>query len=296
MKAAYIRRHGDPSVIGYEEVPRPVPGSGEVLIEVAAAAHNPSDVGFRAGFRPIGLPYIPGVDVSGTVRTVGAGATGFGPGDHVIGLLSGGGALAEYAIGKTTDLAPAPTTVPLADAAAIPVAALTAWQALFEQAGVGAGQRVLLNGAGGGVGRFAVQLAKRAGATVIATAGPHSVAAVRKLGADTVLDYTTTRPTDRVDAAVNLAPVAPTELAFLVRPGGVLVSITVPVEAPPGTDVVTRHMITRNDAGQLAAIVELIEQGALTVEVTERHRLADLALVHRRSEAGLIHGKAIVVP
>jgi NADPH:quinone reductase-like Zn-dependent oxidoreductase len=249
------------------------------------------------------LPYVPGADVSGTVRELGAGVTGFAPGDPVIGLLSKGGALAEYAIGKTTDLVQAPTTVPLADAAAIPVAALTAWQALFEQAGIGAGQRVLVNGAGGAVGRFAVQLAKRAGATVIATAGPHSAAAVRELGADVVLDYTTTRLAEAldapVDAAVNLAALpapAVTDLAFLVRPGGVLVSITVPVEAPPGTGVVTRHMITRTDTAQLAAIVDLVEQGALTVAVTEVHRLADLALVHRRSEAGLIHGKAIVVP
>jgi NADPH:quinone reductase-like Zn-dependent oxidoreductase len=232
------------------------------------------------------------------VREVGAGVTAFAPGDHVIGLLSGGGACAQYAIGKTTDLVRAPTTVPLADAAAIPVAGLTAWQALFEQAGVGAGvgERVLLNGAGGAVGRFAVQLAKRAGATVIATAGPHSAAAVRALGADAVVDYATGRVNGPVDAAVNLAPVDATDLAFLVRPGGVLVSITVPVEAPPGTGVVTRHMITRNDAGQLATIVELVERGALAVEVTEVHPLADLALVHRRSEAGLIHGKAIVVP
>jgi NADPH:quinone reductase-like Zn-dependent oxidoreductase len=307
MKAAHIHEHGTADVIRYEDVPTPAPGAGEVLIKVAAASHNPSDVGFRAGLmrdlRPLPLPYIPGVDVSGTVSEVGAGVTALRVGDPVIGLLDHGGACAEYAVGIATSLVRAPRSVPLADAAAIPVAGLTAWQALFERAELRAGQRVLINGAGGGVGMFAVQLARRAGATVIATASPRSADAVRRFGAHEVVDHTAVRLADAldapVDAVVNLAAMAPdavADLAFLVRPGGVLVSITVPVEPPAGTDVTTRHMITRNDPGQLATLVGLVDAGELAVEVSEVYPLADLALAHRRSEAGRTRGKLIVVP
>jgi NADPH:quinone reductase-like Zn-dependent oxidoreductase len=307
VKAARIHEFGDASVIRYEEVPRPVPGPGEVLIDVAAAAYNPSDAGFRAGVMqavlPMELPYVPGAEVSGVVVEVGDGVRRFAVGDHVIGRLDTGAAAAEYVATGADVLVRAPVALPLSHAAALPIAALTAWQAVFEHARVRAGRRVLVNGAGGGVGGFAVQLAKHAGAYVIATAGARSAAAVRGYGADQIIDYTAgpvaAALDGQVDAVLNLAAMPPravAELVSLVRPGGVIVSITGPVEPSAETEVTAVYFVARNDPGQLAEIVRLVDAGALVVDVTESHPLSDLALVHRRSEAGLTRGKVIVIP
>jgi NADPH:quinone reductase-like Zn-dependent oxidoreductase len=307
MNAGRIHEYGAATVIRYERAPRPTAGPGEVLIRVAAASFNPSDAAQRSGLLqavlPVQMPYTLGLDASGTVVEVGSGVDHVAAGDRVIGRLDAGGACAEYATAPAESLAKAPITIPLADAAAIPVAALTAWQALFEHAHITAGQRVLINGADGGVGVFAVQLAKHAGAKVIATASVRSAPAVRRRGADQIIDYTHTPLAaalgDPVDAVINLAAITPeaaTDLATLVRPGGVIVSITVPVEPPPDADVTALHMLARNDAKQLAEIVGLIDAGTLVVEVSESYPLADLALVHRKSEAGQIHGKVIIIP
>jgi NADPH:quinone reductase-like Zn-dependent oxidoreductase len=307
VKAARIHEFGDASVIRYEEVPQPAPGPGEVLIKVAAASYNPSDVGFRSGFMqavlPVDLPYVPGADVSGVITEVGQDVDSFAVGDRVIGRLDRGGASAEYVVASTGVLVTAPTTIALTDAAAIPVAALTAWQALFEHANVGAGQRVLVNGAGGGVGVFTVQLAKHAGACVVATASGRSAEAVRRYGADQIVDYTLTPVAEaldgQVDAVINLAAITPeaaADLASLVRPGGVIVSIATPVEPPADADVAAIRFVARNDVEQLTKIVELIDAGALSVDVTDSHPLRDLELVHRKSEAGQTHGKIIVIP
>ncbi|MFC7589847.1 alcohol dehydrogenase catalytic domain-containing protein [Nonomuraea antimicrobica] len=192
MRAARIHAFGDASVIRLDEVPVPRPGPGEVLVEVAATAFNPSEIGLRAGLLPevfqATLPHTLGWDVSGTVVETGQDVTGLAPGDRVFGMTSG--AAAEYAIAPASALVSAPRSIPLADAAAVPVAGLTAWQAVHEHARVAPGQRVLVNGAGGGVGLFAVQFAKLASAHVTATASPRSADAVRRLGADAVVDYT----------------------------------------------------------------------------------------------------------
>jgi NADPH:quinone reductase-like Zn-dependent oxidoreductase len=307
VKAARIHEFGDASVIRYEEVPQPAPGPGEVLIQIAAASYNPSDVGFRSGFMqavlPVDLPYVPGADVSGVITEVGRDVDSFAVGDRVIGRLDRGGASAEYVAASTGVLVTAPATIALTDAAAIPVAALTAWQALFEHANVGAGQSVLVNGAGGGVGVFTVQLAKHAGAHVVATASGRSAEAVRRYGADQIVDYTLAPVTEaldgQVDAVINLVAVTPeaaADLASLVRPGGVIVSITTPVEPPADADVAAIRFVARNDVEQLTEIVELIDAGALSVDVTESHPLRDLELVHHKSEAGQTHGKIIVIP
>ncbi|HZD74287.1 MAG TPA: NADP-dependent oxidoreductase [Actinomycetota bacterium] len=307
MNAARIHEYGDTSVIRYEQVPQPVPGPGEVLLRVAATSFNPSETALRSGMLqavlPVELPYVLGWDVAGTIADVGNGITGFTVGDRVIGRLDTGGAAAEYVAAPAAVLVKAPATIPLADAAAIPVAALTAWQALFEHAHITAGQRLLVNGAGGGVGGFAVQLAKGAGATVIATASSRSAAAVRNYGADQIVDYTTTPVADAldgpVDAIVNLAAITPRAAAGLVplaRPGGVVVSIATPVEPPAGAELTAIHMVARNDVKQLAEIVELVDAGALIVQVAESYPLSDLAVVHRKSEAGQTRGKITIVP
>ncbi|MGW2221046.1 alcohol dehydrogenase catalytic domain-containing protein [Nonomuraea sp. NPDC001684] len=281
MRAARLHEYGDASVIRVEEAPVPRPGPGEVLIEVAATSFNPSEVGLRAGLlREVfggTLPHTLGWDVAGTVLT---GAGDLVPGDRVIGLIDG--AAAEYAVARADVLARAPRRIPLTAAAAVPVAGLTAWQAVFEHARIGPGSRVLINGAGGGVGLFAVQLAKHAGAYVVATAGPRSAAAVRALGADEVVDYTAGPLPGGNDVLINLVADVPGSVTELAAE---FVSITRPIEHPRAV-----HFVARNDPGQLAELVALIDAGAVDVEAAVRP-LEALADVHREAERGLVRGK-----
>jgi NADPH:quinone reductase-like Zn-dependent oxidoreductase len=307
MKTARIHDYGDASVIRYDDVPRPQPASGEVLIRVAATSFNPTEAALRGGllraFFPLDLPYTLGWDVAGTVAEIGAGAEGFTVGDRVIGRLDSAGAAAEYVRAPVATLVTAPTSIPLANTAALPVAGLTAWQAVFEHGKVAAGQRVLVNGAGGGVGGFVTQLAKYAGAEVIATAGARSAEAVRRQGADQVIDYTASPVGVALDSPVdtlfNLVPLSPPDaaaLAPLVRPGGRIVSIATPIETPADAGVTAMHMVARNDVAHLAALVELINAGVVAIDISESRPLADLGAIHRLSEAGRIRGKVIIVP
>ena len=311
MKAVRFHEYGDPDVLRYEDVEQPVPGAGEVRIRVAATSFNSVDGNIRGGFMrgpiPVVLPHTPGIDVAGTVDALGEGVDGLEIGDDVVGFLpmAGNGAAAEYVIAPAEVLAPAPESVPLADAAALPVVGLTAYQALFDHGELTAGQRVLVNGAGGAVGGYAVQLAKNAGAHVIATAGPRSTEAVTSAGADEVIDHTTTSVTaavtEPVDVVLNLAPVDPAELAALVtlvRPGGVVVNTTVWMPAPADEKRGVRgiDLFVRSDAEQLAKLVALVDRGELHVAVAERVPLAELPTLHARAAEGTVHGKVIVVP
>ncbi|SPL97878.1 Zinc-containing alcohol dehydrogenase superfamily [[Actinomadura] parvosata subsp. kistnae] len=306
-----FHEYGAPDVLRYEDVEQPVPGAGQVRIRVAGTSFNGVDGNIRGGFMrgpiPVTLPHTPGLDVAGTVDALGAGVTGFEAGDRVIGFLpmNGTGAAAEYVLAPAGILAAAPTSIPLPDSAALPVVGLTAWQALFDHARLTAGQRVLINGAGGAVGRYAVQLARRAGAHVIATAGPRSGDAVKSAGADEVVDHTTTRVieavSEPVDVVLNLAPIDPAELAglvTLVRSGGVLVNTTVWMPAPADEERGVRgiDLYVRSDAEQLARLVALVDGGELRVDVAERVPLADLPAVHARAAAGTLSGKVVVLP
>ncbi|GAA4518427.1 NADP-dependent oxidoreductase [Nonomuraea ferruginea] len=291
MRAARIHEYGDAGVIRYEAVPRPSPGPGEVLVRMAATSFNPSEVGLRAGYLKdvldLTLPLTLGWDLAGTVAETGRGVTRWSPGDRVFGLVSG--SAAEYAVASETELAAAPEGIPLAHAAAIPVAGLTAWQAVYEEAGIRAGQRVLVNGAGGGIGLFAVQLAKRAGATVTATASPRSREAVARLGPDEIVDYTAEPLPGGMDVVLNLAAVAPADAAALASLGDLVITVATPVEAPNA-----RHFVSRADPGQLAEMAALIDKGELVVEIAETHPLTASAELHRRAEAGEIRGKIII--
>ncbi|WP_327585370.1 zinc-binding dehydrogenase [Nonomuraea sp. NBC_00507] len=291
MRAARIHRFGDASVIRQDEVPTPRPGPGEVLVEVAATSFNPSEVGLRSGLLPevfqATLPHTLGWDVSGTVVETGAGVTTLAPGDRVFGMVSG--AAAEYVAAPADVLVKRPESIPLAAAAAIPVAGLTAWQAIFEHARITPGQRVLINGAGGGVGRFAVPLAKLAGAHVTATAGPRSADAVRRIGADEVVDYTEAPLPGGMDVLLNLIPIPEDAAKALAGLGRMIVTIATPIEG--GT-----HFVTRYDPGQLAAMAALIDEGRLAVEVAESHALSELPEIHRRAESGDTHGKITLYP
>ncbi|MES9607611.1 zinc-binding dehydrogenase [Actinomadura sp. NPDC000929] len=311
MKAVRFHEYGEPDVLRYEDVDQPVPGAGQVRVRVAATTFNGVDGNIRAGFMqgpmPLTLPHIPGLDVAGTVDALGEGVNGLEIGDRVVGFLPfvDDGASAEYVLAPAEVLAPAPASIPLADAAALPLVGLTAWQALFDHAGLKAGQRILVSGAGGAVGGYAVQLAKAAGAHVIATASPRSAEHVRAAGADEVVDHTATRVsaavTEPVDVLLNLAPIDPEEfaaLAGLVRDGGVVVGTTVwmPAPADERRGVRAVDVYVRSDAGQLAELVARVDRGALTVDVAERVPLADLASVHARAAAGTLPGKVVVVP
>jgi NADPH:quinone reductase-like Zn-dependent oxidoreductase len=309
MKAMRFHEYGDPSVLRYEDVEQPAPGAGQALIRVAATSFNGVDGTIRAGFMqgpiPVTLPHTPGIDVSGTVAALGEGVEGFRVGDRVVGFLpmADDGAAAEYVVAPAEILAPAPTSVPLVDAAALPSAGLTAWQALFDHAKLAAGQRVLINGAGGAVGGYAVQLAKNAGAYVIATAGPHSSDRAKAAGADEVIDHTTTAVTSAtasVEVALNLAPIEPAQLGALltlVRAGGVLVNTTVWMPAPSDEQRGVRgiDLFVRSDATQLGHLVTLVDSGRLRVDVAQRVPLAELPSVHAQAAAGALHGKAVIV-
>jgi NADPH:quinone reductase-like Zn-dependent oxidoreductase/predicted GNAT family acetyltransferase len=302
-----FHQYGDASVIREDAIPQPEPGPHEVLIEVAGTSFNPSDVALRRGLLrailPVDLPYTLGADVAGTVRQVGAGVRTLAVGDRVIGRLDGGGAAAEYVTAAADTVVIAPTTIPLPHAAALPVAGLTAWQAVFEHARITAGQRVFINGAGGGVGGLAVQLAKHAGARVVATASARSSAVVRQLGADEIVDYRTGSVADRlgdpVDAILNLVPIRESGAAALVsrvRAGGVVVSITEPVAVPGDSTVTAVRFVARNDTGHLAALAGLVDAGVVGVDIAGCRPLRDLAAVHREAEAGQTRGKIILVP
>lgn len=310
MKAVRFHEFGGPAVLQYEDIEQPTPGPGEVSIRVAATSFNGVDANIRAGNMqgpiPVALPHTPGLDVAGTVESIGDGVNDIAVGHTVVGFLpmGGTGASAEFVLAPADALAPAPHNLALSDAAALPLVGLTAWQALFEHGQLAARQRILINGAGGAVGAYAIQLAKYAEAHVIATASPRSIERVRSAGADEVIDHTSTdvrtSVTEQVDMLLNLAPIEPsefTELAKLVRSGGVVVNTTVWMPAPTDEARGVRgiDLFVRSDAKQLSQLVDLVDRGDLRVVVSERVALADLADLHTKAASGEISGKAIVL-
>jgi NADPH:quinone reductase-like Zn-dependent oxidoreductase len=310
MKAVRYHAYGDSDVLVHEDADRPVAGAGQVVVRVAGSSFNPVDAAIRAGFLrevfPVALPHVPNFDVAGVITEVGEGVGGWQAGDAVVAFLplTAPGAAAEYASVPAEILAAAPRTVDLADAAALPSAGLTAWQALFEHAELRAGQSVLINGAGGAVGGYAVQLAKRAGAAVTATASARSLDRTRSYGADQIIDYTATPVLEalagrRFDVVLNLAPTSPQEtalLAGLVADGAVFVSTTTPGPDDAGRGVRTVRVFARSDAAQLTELVSRVDAGELKIEVAARRPLTDLAAVHDEATAGRLSGKTVLIP
>jgi NADPH:quinone reductase-like Zn-dependent oxidoreductase len=310
MKAVRYHFYGDSDVLVYEEADRPVAGAGQVVVRVAGAAFNPVDVAIRAGsvdeVFPVDFPHVPNFDVAGVIAEVGEGVSGWSAGDAVLAFLpmTEPGAAAEYVAAPAGVLAAAPRTVGLADAAALPPAGLTARQALFEHAEVKAGQSVLVNGAGGAVGGYAVQLAKQAGAIVTATASARSIGRIRSYRADRIVDYTVTPLLQAVagqqfDVVLNLVRTSPEEtaqLAGLVADGGTFVSTTTPGPEDAGRGVRTARMFVRSDAAQLAELVARVDAGDLQIDVAEHRPLTDLAAVHDQAAAGRLAGKTVLTP
>ena len=298
MKAARFYEHGGPEVLRIEDIPRPTAAAGQVVIEVAATSFNPIDAAIRSGVLTVDLPTTPGLDVAGVVVEVGENVDNLAVGTPVVGYLprTGAGAAAEYVTAPAGVLTAAPTSIPLADAAALPLVGLTAWQAVFEHGELQPDQRVLVNGAGGAVGCYAVQLAVNAGAEVIATASASSVDRVRSYGAAKIVDHTDTALSDGVgdlvDLVINTAPTPFAELLGTVRPGGRIVSATTPVEAGNDRGVTAIRMASRSDAAQLARLVSAVDNGTLQVWVGDRRPLEEIAAVH----AGRSAGKTILLP
>ncbi|GIL25156.1 NADP-dependent oxidoreductase [Actinocatenispora comari] len=308
MKAVRFHRYGDTDVLAYEDAPRPAPAAGQVLVRVAATTFNPVDASIRAGSLteafPIRFPHVPGVEVAGTVAELGPDVAGWQPGDAVLAYLpmTDDGAAAEYVLAPAAALAAAPRTVPLADAAALPAVGLTAWQALTEEAELAAGQRILVNGAGGAVGGYAVQLAKQLGAEVTATATAGSADRLRSYGADRIIghiDDPAAVAGAPFDVLLNLVPTTPEQnatLVGLVADGGVLVSATSPAQPDPARGVRAVAVFSRSDAAQLAELVARVDAGTLRIDVADRRPLADLAAVHADHAAGRLAGRTILLP
>ena len=285
-------------------------GPGQVVVQVAGTSFNPVDAAIRAGFLeqvfPVALPHVPNFDVAGVIAEVGEGVSGWSVGDAVVAFLpmTAPGAAAEYVAAPAEALAAAPRTGELADAAALPSAGLAAWQALFEHAGLKTGQSVLINGAGGAVGGYAVQLAAQAGATVTATASARSLDRIRSYGADRIVDYTATP----VLQARGRAAVRRGAEPGAHQPGGdraargpgrrrrSLRQHHHPRPEDAGRGVRTVRVFVRSDAAQLAELVARVDAGDLKIEVAERLPLADLAAVHDRAAAGRLAGKTVLTP
>ena len=288
---------GDPDVLRLEEADRPEPGDGEVLIRVRAASVNPIDWKYRRGFVEKQLPAVLGNDVSGTVEV--SRAEGFGAGDEVFGLAGSGG-YAEFTTASAARIAKKPPELSHEQAAAIPVAGLTAWQALFDRAALERGQTALIAGAAGGVGHFAVQFAKLAGARAIGTGSSRNREFVLGLGADEYVDYTQQQVAEAVsgvDLAFDTVGGETTQsLVPTVREGGILVTIAAapPEEAARERGVRAELLVMSPSSDQLARIAQLVAAGDVRVEIAEVVPLAQVRRAHELSESGHTRGKIIL--
>lgn len=277
MKAARVHQYGPPAAIRLEDLPIPVPGPGEVLVRVHAAGVGPWDGWVRAGksVLPQPLPLTLGSDLSGVIAAVGAGVAQFAPGDEVFGVTNPRftGAYAEYAVAVAGMIARKPTSLTHVDAASVPVVAVTAWQALFEEARLAPGASVLIHGAAGNVGAYAVQLAHAAGLQVTATAFARDIAYVRSIGADNVIDVESSRfeaQAGKVDAVIDLVGGETQARSFSVlKTGGHLVSaVSAPdPETATAQGVNARFFLVRVTTDHLNRIAALIDEGRLRTNV-----------------------------
>lgn len=311
MAAVGFSRYGGAEVLEPMRLRVPEPGPGEIRVRVAAAAVNPADWRIRGGafrlFMRPAWPFVPGADVAGVVDAVGGGVSRFGPGDRVFAMLPTlhGGGYAEFAVARHDAAAHLPCNVRLVDAAAAPLAALTALQALEGGLGLAGGDRVLVYGASGGVGTFAVQIARLLGARVTAACSAPNAEWVAGLGAEAVLDYAAVnvaRPAEPYDALLDAVAARPyRHWRRAVRRGG-RVCLLNPMHGNPlsrlGATLDGRRLssiLVRADGAGLTRIARWMAEGALRPVVERFYPLADAAEAHRRSETGRVRGKLVLV-
>ncbi len=304
MKAIRIHSYGGPEVLQYEDAPRPTLNDDDVLIKVLAAGVNPVDWKIRQGYMKemTTLPLILGWDVAGVIEEKGPKVTNLEIGDSVYSRPSilRNGAYAEYIAVKASEVALKPTTIDYIQAAAVPLAGLTAWQSLFDLAHLRSGQKILIHAAAGGVGHFAVQFAKWAGAHVIGTASANNLEFLKSIGAHETIDYTATAFEDAVhDADVVLDCIGGEVWQRswkALKKGGIMVSTLRGPEAG-GMDALNKlcaHVFVQPDARQLGEIATLIDSGTVRPEIAEVFPLREAAKAHRANESGHTRGKIVL--
>ena len=306
MKAIVIHEYGGPEVLKLEQVPRPEPKEDELLVKVIASGVNSFDGVLRAGkyakAMSMTLPWTPGYDIAGVVEKTGAKVTRFKTGDTVhahISIPSGGG-YAEYAIAKENQVATKPAALSFVEAAGVPSVALTAWQALVDKANVQSGQTVLIHGGSGGVGMFAIQIAKARGAKVMATASTANQDFLKQLGADVAIDYKTQKFEDVAkDVDVVLDSVGGDTLARsypIVKKGGIVVGLVARLDQSQldkyGIRGASVSVEPRGD--ELAEIDKLIDQKKIQVIVSQTFPLADAAKAEVEADKGHTRGKIVL--
>ncbi|MGA8109760.1 MAG: NADP-dependent oxidoreductase [Acidobacteriaceae bacterium] len=302
MKAIRMHQYGGPEVLTLDEVPRPDPGPGQVLVRVHAAGVNPADWKVRAGyfqkFMPLQFPAILGFDFSGEVEALGPGVTGFSKGAQLYGTAMG--TYAEYVAAKVGEFALKPRSLDYVQSASIPVSAQAAWQSLFDAGGLTAGQTVLIHGATGGVGSFAVQFAKAKGAHVLGTASGRNQAYLRELGVDQPIDYETTKfetVAHGVDVVFDTQGGETQQRSWQVlKKGGVLVSIA----QEPSQEEAAKYAVRGVYVGQqpnpaeLAEIAQLIDAGKVKTYVEVVLPLAEARHAQELSQSGHTRGKIVL--
>jgi NADPH:quinone reductase-like Zn-dependent oxidoreductase len=300
MKAVRIHRFGGTEVLQLDDIDTPVAADGKLLIRVKAASVNPIDYKVRQGGFPglteANLPVTLGRDVAGVLETAGG---GFEVGDEVYAHLDwADGGYAEYALCAPAGLAAKPKTVDMIAAAAVPLAATTAWQGLFDHGQLKAGERVLIHGGAGGVGAFAVQFARIAGAEVIATASADEADRVAAYGAVQVIDYKTQTFEDEVhdiDLVFDLIGGDTQDRSFqTLKHGGRLISAVREPDPAKAAGVTGKRFMARPDGRQLAEIAKLIDATQVQVTVVKVFSLAEASEAHRMLEKGRPHGKVVL--
>src|SRR5437764_6921282 len=304
MKAVVAHEYGPPDVLKFEDVPRPEPKDDEALVRVIASGVNPADPLTLSGkyAKEFGthLPLVPGYDIAGIVEKTGANITKLKVGDAVYGYPTFGGGWADYVTVKEWEVAAKPKSLNFVEAASVPMGALTAWQALVDVAKLQAGQTILIHGGSGGVGSFAVQIAKARGARVIATASTANQDLLRQLGVDVAIDYTKTRfedVTKDVDAVLD--PVGKETLARsydVVKKGGVVMSL---VARPDPVELKKRGIhgagiSVHPDADDLTEIAQLIDSGKLKPVVTQVLSLNDAIRAQQQAATHHTRGKVVL--
>src|SRR5256885_1635690 len=306
MKAMVIHEYGGPEVLKYEDVPQPEPKEDQILIRVMAAGVNPVDGMIRSGMfakhEKVVFPAILGADIAGVVEKVGSKITKFKPGDPVFAYasLKTGGSYAEYALTTEREGAPKPKSLTYVEAAAVPIVALTAWQALIDSTKLSAGQTVLIHGGSGGVGSFAIQIAKARGARVIATASTANQDLLKELGADVAIDYTKQKFEDvakEVDAVLD--PVGKETLArsyAVVKKGGIVMSL---VARPDPAEIKKRGIrgagiSVHPDSEDLEEIAQLIDAGKIKPIVTQVLPLSEAIAAQQQAATHHTRGKVVL--